>query len=587
MRLRMRRAVVTVLVGCSLLVMFFLSGSKWSSCTDVNRLDNNFYRDGTPRPDGSKLMRLASRVVDLSKNSIPYQELDCVINGEYTVGCRREGEDVYLPFSFISKYFEVYGKLTQNGEDERFDWSHSYSHVYVPDGTYSPTGIFMSFEHYNVEKRERVKCISAIEGVPISTQWGAQGYFYPIQIAQYGLSHFSKFLTEKPRSSIVIEDAEDDSAADRWAVVGQRGTVGSVIDLHRNTHVIEFDTSDSIHNPGILHQLENIAFGFLFFDVRFANNGSVTVAMEMKGRPNHLFYLHYICSENVLAVSEDNVYYGIGLRRTWGRVTRDLIVDVQKGIMMQLGKKYRGSRLVPLRIISVSVRGHGWIDNITFASSAHLEQMYDAADWFVRHQDNKGGWPIMVTRKLALGRLELPPGWYSAMAQGQAISLLIRAYDRTKIRAYLDCALRATKLYSIPSGEGGVRAMFADKYPWYEEYPTVPSSFVLNGFIYSLIGLYDLKTVAPPEEAQDIESLYSTGISSLKTLLPLFDTGSGSVYDLRHFTLGISPNLARWDYHTTHINQLLLLSTIEDDPVFEAVANRWIGYMKGKRAAHN
>jgi len=59
------------------------------------------------------------------------------------------------------------------------------------------------------------------------------------------------------------------------------------------------------------------------------------------------------------------------------------------------------------------------------------------------------------------------------------------------------------------------------------------------------------------------------------------------VYDLRHFTLAMSPNLARWDYHTTHINQLLLLSTIEDDPVFEAVANRWIGYMKGKRAAHN
>ncbi len=59
---------------------------------------------------------------------------------------------------------QVYGKLSESGEDELFLWSHSYSHVYIPDGTYSPTGIFMSFEHYNVEKRDRVKCISAIEG---------------------------------------------------------------------------------------------------------------------------------------------------------------------------------------------------------------------------------------------------------------------------------------------------------------------------------------------------------------------------------------------------------------------------------------
>lgn len=33
--------------------------------------------------------------------------------------------------------------------------------------------------------------------MPLSTQWGPQGYFYPIQIAQYGLSHYSKKVVEK------------------------------------------------------------------------------------------------------------------------------------------------------------------------------------------------------------------------------------------------------------------------------------------------------------------------------------------------------------------------------------------------------
>lgn len=77
------------------------------------------------------------------------------------------------------------------------------------------------------------------------------------------------------------------------------------------------------------------------------------------------------------------------------------------------------------------------------------------------------------------------------------------------------------------------------------------------------------------------------GMQSLKKMLPLFDTGSGSIYDLRHFTLGIGPNIARWDYHATHVNQLLLLATIDANPLIARTAERWRSYMVGKRAAHN
>ena len=34
-----------------------------------------------------------------------------------------------------------------------------------------------------------------ITGVPVSNQWDKNGYIYPIQVAQYGLSHYSKSLT--------------------------------------------------------------------------------------------------------------------------------------------------------------------------------------------------------------------------------------------------------------------------------------------------------------------------------------------------------------------------------------------------------
>lgn len=130
-------------------------------------------------------------------------------------------------------------------------------------------------------------------------------------------------------------------------------------------------------------------------------------------------------------------------------------------------------------------------------------------------------------------------------------------------------------------------AHFLDKYSWYEEYPTTPPSFVLNGFIYSLIGLYDLMSVAPAGQDGGADVLFRDGMASLKRMLPLYDMGSVTAYDLRHFTLGIAPNLARWDYHATHVNQLLLLGTIDGDSLFSDVAERWIGYMYGKRAAHN
>ena len=44
----------------------------------------------------------------------------------------------------------------------------------------------------------------------------------------------------------------------------------------------------------------------------------------------------------------------------------------------------------------------------------------------------------------------------------------------------------------------------------------------------------------------------------------------------------------RWDYHSTHINQLLVLATLEPgQPQLRETAERWRGYMVGLRAPHN
>lgn len=36
-----------------------------------------------------------------------HRAIDCLINGEYSVTCHQSDTDVYVPFSFLAKYFEV------------------------------------------------------------------------------------------------------------------------------------------------------------------------------------------------------------------------------------------------------------------------------------------------------------------------------------------------------------------------------------------------------------------------------------------------------------------------------------------------
>lgn len=67
-----------------------------------------------------------------------------------------------------------------------------------------------------------------------------------------------------------------------------------------------------------------------------------------------------------------------------------------------------------LKIINITLRGIGAIDNFTLSTSEHIQQFYDAAEWFVRHQDQEtGGWAIPVKRKLAPGFHDLQPGKFS------------------------------------------------------------------------------------------------------------------------------------------------------------------------------
>ncbi|XP_015916541.1 D-glucuronyl C5-epimerase B [Parasteatoda tepidariorum] len=589
--MRVRVSLKLLLVIFTIFILFTIL-TYWTSCSKekqwqivepcvtpvVKKIESSdlfkFDENNADDDDGGQRVKLRSGLRAL-------EEIDCFINDEYTVSCRQDNGEVYIPYSFIRKYFEVYGKIVKHSGVDRFEWQHSYSKVYFPKQKYNPSKVFLWFENYNVEVRDRVKCISGVEGVPVSTQWDTRGHFYPIQIAQFGLSHFSKNLTESPPSMKFIEDGETTQNA-KW-LYSPRSGLKRVMDSVADSLVVEFRTQGT--DREVLSIDEDVEETTLNCDLKFISNASVTVILSSLG-DHALYKIHYVMSDVLISVQEYDVYYGIGTSDQWKTLTRDLIIDFNKGLPSMQSKK-KIAKPKNLQVRSIIFSGFGRVDNMSLSSTSHMAHFFAAANWLVNHQDKSGGWPIKVTRKLSNGMLELAPGWYSAMAQGQAMSLLTRAFKVTGDLHYLEAALRAIKLFYIRSERGGILTTFLGKYVWYEEYPTIPSSYVLNGFIYSLFGLYDVQQSGHHQLCREAGKLFQEGLVSLKRMLPLFDTGSGSVYDLRHYSLGVAPNLARWDYHSTHINQLLFLSTIHDDPIIKSISERWTGYMKGKKAPHN
>ncbi|XP_055048526.2 glucuronic acid epimerase a [Misgurnus anguillicaudatus] len=573
----------TLIVICAVFALITIL--LWNKCSSDNDLPTQIrpQLESAPTPDKEDENGQSPEAPPGSKE-VTYEQIDCLINEDAIIKGRREGGEVYLPFSWVERYFDVYGRLVQYDGIERFEFSHSYSRVYAQREPYHPDGVFMSFEGYNVEVRDRVKCISGVEGVPISTQWGPQGYFYPIQIAQYGLSHYSKNLTEKPPDIKIYGMSEEREGGSVQWTVPKGCSLSKIQDQSRSGFVHHFVTAEN--SDGVSLLVDNSKDFVLTFDVRFISNGSVSVVLETteKGAP---YTIHYITSPLLLSFKDREVIYGIGPRTTWSTVSRDLVTDLRKGVGLSNTKVVKATKILPRRVVQLVLRGSGFISNITVSSTAHMAAFFSASDWLLHNQDEHGGWPIKVTRKLGEGFKSLEPGWYSAMAQGQAMSTLVRAYLVTHNPTYLSAAIRATSPFKKTSEQRGVKATFMNKFDWYEEYPTTPSSFVLNGFIYSLIGLYDVAETAGNKLGRDAGVLFGQGLESLKAMLPLFDTGSGTVYDLRHFTLGMAPNLARWDYHTTHINQLQLLSSIDSTPIFRDYVKRWKTYLKGGRAKHN
>jgi len=195
------------------------------------------------------------------------------------------------------------------------------------------------------------------------------------------------------------------------------------------------------------------------------------------------------------------------------------------------------------------------------------------ADWALRAQDENGAWPIWPV----IGLQCASP--YSAMSQGEGISVLARAYSLTKEKEYLEGARRALSPLHVAVQQGGTCRSIPEGLVL-EEVPQEPPKTVLNGWIFALYGLYDYLLVAK-SRAEDAcrveEASLQASLRALVACLPRFNAGFWSYYDS-------SGNLASPFYHQLHIAQLKALELTF--PEYAESFMRWRQVFEHQAASH-
>lgn len=224
--------------------------------------------------------------------------------------------------------------------------------------------------------------------------------------------------------------------------------------------------------------------------------------------------------------------------------------------------------------VTIAQYGLGNYDKYhTTREGRFLDNFFDAANWFAANYKTINSscvWYCYFENKL----YSLKAPWASALSQGQGISVLARAYILSKQPRYLNIALGAAKLFEIPVSKGGTRTLVDKKHVFYEEYPSGKVSLVLNGFIFSLWGLYDLFLVS---KEKAVWQLYEEGLKTLITILPKYDLCGWSRYDLYDFSI---PNVASIFYHRLHIEQLKVMHQLTGERIFQKYITVW---KKGER----
>ena len=197
----------------------------------------------------------------------------------------------------------------------------------------------------------------------------------------------------------------------------------------------------------------------------------------------------------------------------------------------------------------------------------YLDKLIACADWAVANQEPNGAWDTFSYQN--------PEHPYSSMAQGEGISLLLRALIATKDEKYFKAATLAKEYMLIPLEDGGTTGYDGEDVVLYED---TEDPVILNGWIFSLWGIYDYWKYTKDAAT---ENILDRTVRTLVRQLDDFDIKYWSKYDAGN-------RICSPFYHELHIAQLRVMHDLFGNREFLDTANKWETYQnsfwKSKKA---
>ena len=213
---------------------------------------------------------------------------------------------------------------------------------------------------------------------------------------------------------------------------------------------------------------------------------------------------------------------------------------------------------------------HTWLKTKAEADKARFLKI---VDWFYdnRIEDEKGVYWLTDVPK---PEYRITEPWPSAFSQSRGMSILLRGWQLTGEEKYRRAAESALPIFEIAAKDGGVVTM-TEFGPFYEEYPTVFPTMVLDGFFFSLCGLYDAARALPSQKARE---LFDAGIASIKKWLPRYDLGYWMRYNYCREDFYPDPDPATIGYLRLVVTQLKMMQKLTGDKELSRWAEHYARY---------
>jgi hypothetical protein len=289
------------------------------------------------------------------------------------------------------------------------------------------------------------------------------------------------------------------------------------------------------------------------------------------GGKSHLTFWHETPAENANAsVSELGEYYMLFAEKADYKGAYDSSGVPQLDYHGQIGLQYN-----PIAIAQYGLGNYNLFRRT--ADPMRRMKFLLAADWLCSHlEQNPQGLAVWNHHFDWEYRDTLRAPWYSALAQGQGISVLVRAHKETRDSRYIEAAQRAVAVFFQPMSEGGVAFTDESGDLWFEEYIVSPPTHILNGFIWAAWGIYDYVLATEHPAARE---LFAQAVRTLLHNLDRYDLGFWSLYEQSGTRL---PMVASPFYHQLHIVQLRVMYRLTGENKFGQVAERWESYARSR-----